>query len=173
MGRERVPNGALNPADGWHMACRMGSQENCMRFKHSKLGNAGYTLIEMMVVVGVIGLLAAITVPNFSGYLKRQREVGSRNQLMSDLYYARSLAIAKRRTMQVTFTDSQYQVLDTVDGTVERTTTAPPGITFAASGNPNFYAWGLADAADITLTGAGVGSVVSLLPSGSVEHAQY
>jgi prepilin-type N-terminal cleavage/methylation domain-containing protein len=144
-----------------------------MRFKYRKIDNAGFTLTEMMIVVSIVGVLAAITVPNFSAYLRHTREVGSRNQLMSDLYYARSLAIAKRRTMQVTFADNQYQVIDTVDGTVERTTNAPSGVTFAATANPNFYAWGLADAVDITLTGSDGASTVTLLPSGSVQHASY
>lgn len=144
-----------------------------MRLKHRRLGQAGYTLTEMMIVVGIIGLLAAITIPNFAGYMKRQRAIGSRNQLMSDIYYARSLAIAKHRTVRIDFTDQQYQVVDTVSGTVEKTIAAPPGVTFAATNNPNFYAWGLADAADITVAGSASTSTVSVLPSGSVEHANY
>ncbi len=144
-----------------------------MRFNYRRIDHPGFTVVELMVVVAIIGILTAITVPNFSGYLKRQRQVGSRNQLMTDIYYARSMAIAKRRTMQINFANDQYQVVDTVDGTVERTTNAPDGITFAASNNPNFYAWGLADAADITVAGSTSSVVVSVLPSGSVEHANY
>jgi prepilin-type N-terminal cleavage/methylation domain-containing protein len=141
-----------------------------MDVRHRRIGNSGYTLVEMMITVAVIGVLAAIVVPNFSGYLKRTREAGTRNQLMTDMYYARSLAIAKRRTIRIDFTAGQYQVIDTVDNSVERTTNAPQGVTFAASANPNFYAWGLADAAAITLTGSSGAEVVTLLPTGTVEH---
>jgi len=160
-------------SDRWHMPCTPLPQENCMRLKHRILDDAGYTLAEMMVVLVVIGIMAAIVIPNFSGYMQRQREAGSSNQLMSDIYYARSLAIAKHRTMRIDFTDQQYQVVDTVNGSVEKTIDAPPGVTFAASNNPNFYAWGLADAADITVTGSASTSTVSVLPSGSVEHGHY
>jgi prepilin-type N-terminal cleavage/methylation domain-containing protein len=115
---------------------------------------AGYTLAEMMIVVSIIGILTAVALPAFSGYLRRTRLDGTRNQLISDIYYARSLAIAQRKTFLIRFQNA-----------------APPGVTFAASANPNFYAWGLSDASDITLAGGSTGDrVVNVLPTGSVDH---
>jgi Tfp pilus assembly protein FimT len=120
----------------------------------------------------VIGLLTAIAVPAFTGYLRSSRLQGSRNQLISDIYYTRSLAIAQRKTFAIHFQDDQYQIVDTTNGTVVRTTPAAPGVTFAATADPNFYAWGLSDASDITIANGSLGSkIVSVLPTGSVDHA--
>lgn len=130
----------------------------------------GFTLIEMSVVVGIIGLITAITLPAFSSYLRRERITGLRNQMVSDIYYARSLAIANRRTFAMQIQEDRYLIVDTSDGSVTRTIMTPRGLTLEAPSNPNFYAWGLADAVDITLTGSHETKTITLMPTGAVEH---
>ncbi|MCI0452281.1 MAG: GspH/FimT family pseudopilin [Candidatus Latescibacteria bacterium] len=95
--------------------------------------------------------------------------VGTRNQLITDCYLARSLAIARRETITMVFSADQYQLVNG-GGTVFRTTPAQNGVTFNASDDPNFYAWGLADAVDIAIDGPSNSTDVSLSPTGVASH---
>lgn len=130
----------------------------------------GFTLIETMIVVAIIGVLAGLTIPAFAGYVQRQKVIGARTELMADIQYARSLAIARRTTFQIDFEAGQYQILLPGPDTVIRTKLAPDGVTFNADADPNFYAWGLTDACNIAVGNFRKTTTVSLLPNGTVTY---
>ena len=59
---------------------------------------AGFTLIEVMVVVGIIGILVAVAVPQYQDYIARSRIVEGMN-LSSSAKLAVTEAFASRGTV--------------------------------------------------------------------------
>jgi len=64
-------------------------------------GMQGFTLIELMVVVTVLGIVVAAGVPSFSTLIDNNRMSTMTNDLSSTLQYARSEAVRHRDAVQV------------------------------------------------------------------------
>ncbi|BCL75531.1 general secretion pathway protein GspH [Jeongeupia sp. HS-3] len=52
----------------------------------------GFTLIELLITIAIIAILVAIAVPNFSGWLQRERLRGTAAEVQGWIKYARSEA---------------------------------------------------------------------------------
>lgn len=65
--------------------------------------NHGFTLIEALVVVTIIGILAALTVPAFTKMLERNRVKGAAESMFNDLQLARTEAIKRNQDVTVSF----------------------------------------------------------------------
>jgi type IV fimbrial biogenesis protein FimT len=66
----------------------------------------GFSLIELMIVLAIMGILSAIAAPNFMRYMAERRLNGAARMVMSDLMNARMLAVTLNRNVQVTFPTS-------------------------------------------------------------------
>ena len=68
--------------------------------------HSGFTLIEMMVTIAVLGILVTVGIPSFQETIDKRRLAGAAEQLYGDLQYARSEAIKRNANVFVTFTGS-------------------------------------------------------------------
>ncbi len=61
----------------------------------------GFTLVELLVTISVIGILSAIAIPSFNGMLARQRIKSAAAELQMTFAQARSLAASSGRVVEV------------------------------------------------------------------------
>lgn len=66
----------------------------------------GWTLIELLVVMTVSSLLLAVSLPSFENFLQRRRLDGLSAQLIGDLQFLRSSAVAQHTGLRLRLQDN-------------------------------------------------------------------
>lgn len=88
------------------------------------VGRAGFTLIEMLVVVTMLALIMGVSVGRISAIITRQRVNRAAIAVSNDLQTAFALALRDRKPVQIRFdtTTMALSVRDVASGAVFRTT---------------------------------------------------
>ncbi|HET7321228.1 MAG TPA: prepilin-type N-terminal cleavage/methylation domain-containing protein [Longimicrobiaceae bacterium] len=101
----------------------------------------GYTLLELMTVVLLLGILAALAAPRLSRAVQDSRTGGALNRLVSEIAVARQLAVTEGGRTRLTLSAPASYTLSRVDAsgseTVVRTANLQadyPGVAFDLSG---------------------------------------
>ncbi|HEX3140561.1 MAG TPA: GspH/FimT family pseudopilin [Rhizobacter sp.] len=63
----------------------------------------GFTLIEMMIGVAILGIVATTAMPSFASLVDTQRIDGVATQMASDLQFARAEAVLRNQGVRVSF----------------------------------------------------------------------
>jgi prepilin-type N-terminal cleavage/methylation domain-containing protein len=96
----------------------------------------GFTLVELLVVIVVIGVLSGIAAPNVSRMMDSYRVRAASRQLATELQYAKTKAIAENANYQVHFdvVNSRYRT-EKSDGTNDGPWRNTADATTAYNGN--------------------------------------
>ena len=81
----------------------------------------GFTLIELMVIISIVGILVAIAVPSLTESLARRRLEGVANELGADLQYAKSQAASVNGNVKVVTTAHGYTVSNDTGAVIYKT----------------------------------------------------
>src|SRR5210317_765732 len=65
--------------------------------------NSGFTLFELLAVIGIVAVLSAIGIPNFLGWLPKYRLGSAARNLLSAMQYARLVAVKENVDILVNF----------------------------------------------------------------------
>ena len=129
----------------------------------------GYSLIEVMVVIGIVGLIATISAPPVFRYVQSNRLQTNADRMAADLQYARSLSIASSEILRFTATPAGYRLENPNTGALIREMNFGHDMELGANQTSDFYPWGMADATIFNITNGSGTYRVNLLPTGLVE----
>lgn len=131
----------------------------------------GFTITEMVIVVGVIAIVAAIGIPQVVGARRMIRSVGLTREIAGGLRDARQMAISHRRAITFQY-DDDAKAVTLIDHGITAQGLGKSGVTVLTDGNYP-YSTGSSVASTISLTSGGLpaSEIGYGLPTGVVLNA--
>jgi type IV fimbrial biogenesis protein FimT len=80
-----------------------------------KRAQAGFTILELMVVVAIVGILMAVAVPAMGNFIRNGRITAAANDVMAALHFTRSEAIKRRQPVTLCTSANAMQANNTAN----------------------------------------------------------
>jgi type II secretion system protein H len=129
----------------------------------------GFSLVEIMVIIGIVGLMATLVAPPIFRSVQSNRLQTSADRMAADLQYARSLSIANSQILRFSSTAAGYQLTNPNTAVVIREANFDDGMTLTINQTTDFFPWGMANAQVFNLSNNTGNRQINLLPTGIVE----
>lgn len=94
----------------------------------------GFTLLEAVITIAILGIVLAIAIPTFNKYIKSFQITSQFNQIESDLDFAKTYAFTRKVQVNVIFATSNYTILDMTNN---KTIKGPINVQYACFTNPS------------------------------------
>lgn len=94
----------------WRVTCggKTAAEREAASRHSSPVTRYGFTLVEMLVVLSILGILAALTVPALKNLGKANNVASASRQLLDAVGHARQLAIANHTTVYMVFVPTNF-----------------------------------------------------------------
>lgn len=119
------------------------------KFREKLAEKAGFTLVELIVVIAILGILAAVAVPAYTGYITRAHEAADITQLDA-------IKTAAISAMATEGAPTKIVVTTDTNGSVTNVTVTGP---YGTSGSSNVVELGSNTDFLLYLTGSSTGTI--------------
>lgn len=132
----------------------------------------GFTLIELIIVMGIMGILATFAVPTFQNYIRNQNLKTAARGITSDFFATREKALSENVRYRITFDQASnsytiargtYSGTPYVDQQTKSMTSYAPSIQLNADQVVYFQTRGTVTACNFTISNTINGSVANII----------
>jgi type IV fimbrial biogenesis protein FimT len=132
----------------------------------------GFTLIELIIVMGIMGILATIAAPSFQNYIRNQNLKTAARGITSDFFATREKALSENVRYRITFDQASnsytiargtYSGTPYVDQQTKSMTSYAPSIQLNADQVVYFQTRGTVTACNFTISNTINGSVANII----------